>query len=106
MESFASLFPKFERSNLQDRKFGLIFCTSDIRKAYDILLEHRCQICKDWLFRTFIQLKDHMRKEHELFYCDICVENLRIFTSERRSYNRQELGQHRRKGDPDNTSHR
>lgn len=110
IEPFAILFPRFERSNLQDRKFGLFFCTSDIQKAYYKILEHRCHICQDgerkWPFKTFQQLKDHMRREHELFYCDICVENLRIFTFERRCYTRQELGHHRRKGDPDNTSHR
>ncbi|KAJ8977097.1 hypothetical protein NQ317_003651 [Molorchus minor] len=110
IEPFAILFPRFERSNLQDRKFGLYFCTSEIQKVYYKLLEHRCQICEEserkWPFKTFQQLKDHMRREHELFYCDICVENLRIFTFERRCYTRQELGLHRRKGDPDNTSHR
>ncbi|KAJ8916113.1 hypothetical protein NQ315_004480, partial [Exocentrus adspersus] len=110
IEPFLTLFPKFERSNLQDRKFGLYFCTSDIQKAYYKILEHRCHICEEgerkWPFKTFQQLKDHMRREHELFYCDICVDNLKIFTFERRCYTRQELGHHRRKGDPDNTSHR
>ncbi|KAJ8953918.1 hypothetical protein NQ318_019158 [Aromia moschata] len=110
IEPFSMLFPRFERSNLQDRKFGLFFCTSEIQKAYYKLLEHRCQICEEtdrkWPFKTFQQLKDHMRREHELFFCDICVENLKIFSFERRCYTRQELGHHRRKGDPDNTSHR
>ncbi|KAG5891718.1 hypothetical protein JTB14_000321 [Gonioctena quinquepunctata] len=110
IEPFASLFPRFERSNLQDRKFGLFFCTSDIQKEYNKILEHRCHLCEEnerkWPFKTFQQLKDHMRREHELFYCDICVENLRIFSFEKRCYTRQELGHHRRKGDPDNTSHR
>ncbi|XP_057666436.1 E3 ubiquitin-protein ligase ZNF598 [Diorhabda carinulata] len=110
IEAFSVLLPKFERSNLQDRRAGIIFCTSDIQKAYYKLLEHRCSICEDnerkWPFKTFQQLKDHMRREHELFYCDICTENLKIFSFEKRCYNRQELGLHRRKGDPDNTSHR
>lgn len=47
-----------------------------------------------------------MRREHELFYCDLCVNNLKIFTFERRCYTRSELALHRRKGDADNTSHR
>ncbi|CAG9824565.1 unnamed protein product [Phaedon cochleariae] len=110
VEKYSILFPKFERSNLQDRKFGLYFCTSDIQKEYQNLLEHRCYICEEgerkWPFKTFQQLKDHMRREHELFYCDICVENLKIFTFEKKCYTRQELAHHRRKGDPDNTSHR
>lgn len=110
VEPFSILFPRFERSNLQDRKFGIIFCTLEIQKAYFKLLEHRCHICEgtehNWPFRTFHQLKDHMRREHELFYCDICSEHLKIFSFERRSYTRQELAHHRRKGDRNNTSHR
>lgn len=109
-DPFSVMFPRFERSNLQDRKFGIIFSTLEIQKAYFKLLEHRCFICKgsehNWPFRTFQQLKDHMRREHELFYCDICSEHLKIFSFERKCYNRQELGYHRRKGDKNNTSHR
>ncbi|CAG9860455.1 unnamed protein product [Phyllotreta striolata] len=110
IEPFAVLFPKFERTNLVDRKLGIYFCTSDIQKSYLKLLEHRCNICENngrkLQFKQFHHLKDHMRKEHELFYCDICTQNLKIFSFEMRCYNRQQLGLHRRKGDPDNTSHR
>lgn len=109
-QPYNELFAKYERSNLHDRRYGIYFCTSDIQRAYQKLLEHRCWICSKnsnhWPFRTFSQLKDHMRREHELFYCEICVDNLKIFTFERRTYNRQELAIHRRKGDKDNTSHR
>ncbi|KAL3272937.1 hypothetical protein HHI36_014395 [Cryptolaemus montrouzieri] len=109
VEPFTTLFPKHCRSNLQDVKFGLIFATLDIQHQYYRLLEHRCSLChveRSWAFKTFGQLKDHMRREHELFYCDICVDNVKIFSSERRTYTRTELATHRRKGDPDNTSHR
>ncbi|KAK9883026.1 hypothetical protein WA026_001238 [Henosepilachna vigintioctopunctata] len=109
IEPFVSLFPKYSKTDLQDAKYGLIFTTSDIQRAYEKLLENRCSVCpeeKSWNFKTFGQLKDHMRREHELFYCDICIEHVLIFSSERRTYTRQELGMHRRKGDPDNTSHR
>lgn len=75
------------------------------------LLEHRCFMCeraqvKPWSFESFQQLKDHMRREHELFYCDLCCEHLKIFSFERQCYTRQELAYHRRKGDKKNTSHR
>ncbi|XP_044272697.1 E3 ubiquitin-protein ligase ZNF598 [Tribolium madens] len=108
---FATLFSNYQHTNLQDRKFGLIFCSEEIKKAYQQLLEFRCAICtkassRKCTFYTFQQLKDHMRREHNLVYCDLCVENLKIFCFERRCYTRQELGYHRRKGDPDNTSHR
>ncbi|XP_060523372.1 E3 ubiquitin-protein ligase ZNF598-like isoform X2 [Cylas formicarius] len=110
IEPYSVLFLRFERSNLQERKLGILFCTYEIQKCFFKLLEHRCQICDNlehkWAFKTFQQLKDHMRREHELFYCDICSENLKIFSFERKCYTRQELAHHRRKGDKDNTSHR
>lgn len=113
IKPFSSLKIKLERSNFQDRRFGIYFATQGIQKAYSRLLEHSCSVCdnrdlaeKRWPFRTFQQLKEHMRKEHELFYCDLCSDNLKIFSFERRCYTRQELAQHRRKGDSDNTSHR
>lgn len=99
----------FKSSNhfVEDRKFGIIFTTTSIQKAYYQLLEHNCEICERCPpFRNFNQLKEHMRREHELYYCDLCVDNLHIFTWERKCYTRSELAQHRRKGDVDNTSHR
>ncbi|XP_045476848.1 E3 ubiquitin-protein ligase ZNF598 [Harmonia axyridis] len=109
IEPFTTLFGKYFKTGQQDPKYGLIFATNEIKKAYHKILEHRCSVChpdQSWPFKTFNQLKDHMRREHELFFCDICIENVMIFSSERRLYTRQELGMHRRKGDPDNTSHR
>lgn len=94
-------------SYLMDKKFKIFFDNANIQAAYSKLLEHVCTVCPGHpAFRTFQNLKDHMRKEHELYYCDLCVENLKIFTAERRCYTRQELGLHRRKGDPDDRSHR
>lgn len=112
IQPFSTLFAQFQHTNLQDRKFGLIFCSDDVKKAYQKLLENRCVLCSNKdshtrsTFYTFQQLKDHMRREHGLAYCDLCVDNLKIFPFERKSYTKQELGYHRRKGDPDNTSHR
>lgn len=110
IESFKILRAKYERSHYQDRKFGIHFGSSSIQGAYYELLQHDCQLCctndRILWFKTFQQLKDHMRREHELYYCDLCVDNLKIFTFERKCYTRTELAQHRRKGDVDNTSHR
>nr|XP_022914031.1 E3 ubiquitin-protein ligase ZNF598 [Onthophagus taurus]XP_022914032.1 E3 ubiquitin-protein ligase ZNF598 [Onthophagus taurus] len=100
---------------LQEKSIGVIFDSIFIQKCYQKLLEHRCPICSsrsnqqhydNFRFRTFNDLKEHVRREHELFYCDLCVANLNIFTSERRCYTRQERATHRRKGDVDNKSHR
>lgn len=92
--------------------------------------------CNEGPFDTAVELKEHLRKTHELFYCDICMKHLKvcirfllmvflfcssqkmtqtfiracthmqIFSFERRAYTREQLAMHRRKGDPDNKSHR
>ncbi|XP_022123637.2 E3 ubiquitin-protein ligase ZNF598 [Pieris rapae] len=92
---------------LFERQFKIGFCSEEIKKAYEELLENNCKLCDTVTpFRTFNMLSDHMRKVHERYFCDLCVKHLRIFTSERKCYTRQELAHHRRKGDVDDTSHR
>eukprot|EP00092_Neocalanus_flemingeri_P038472 GFUD01041883.1.p1 GENE.GFUD01041883.1~~GFUD01041883.1.p1 ORF type:complete len:950 (+),score=279.37 GFUD01041883.1:209-3058(+) len=88
-----------------DRKFKICFETEEIQNQYTAMLDHRCPVCKEKvLFKTFRQLDQHIRREHELYYCDLCVTNLRVFTHERKFYNRKQLVEHRRKGDPDDSS--
>lgn len=106
---FAELQKHHDKRSLHDSRYGLYFQSPSIQSHYYQLLEHECFVCRregGRPFRTFGLLKDHMRKMHELFYCDLCVEHLKIFTFERRCYTRSELATHRRKGDTDNTSHR
>jgi len=88
-----------------DKKFKICFETEEIQNQYTEMLNHRCPVCKDKVvFKTFRQLDQHIRREHELYYCDLCVTNLRVFTHERKFYNRKQLVEHRRKGDPDDSS--
>nr|SVE86595.1 EOG090X01BP [Daphnia similis] len=90
-----------------DKVTRIHFENLNLRETFEKLLVHVCYTCPSKpTFANFQMLKDHLRKEHELFFCDLCVENLKIFSQERRAYTRQELALHRRKGDPDNTSHR
>ncbi|XP_075230467.1 E3 ubiquitin-protein ligase ZNF598 [Lycorma delicatula] len=94
-------------SYFSDRKFRIDFENAKIRQAYDSLLAHVCLKCPEKIaFQNFLLLKEHMRRSHELFYCELCVDNLKILTCERRCYTRSELEQHRRKGDPDDKSHK
>ncbi|XP_053607927.1 E3 ubiquitin-protein ligase ZNF598 [Plodia interpunctella] len=104
---YKELRNKVFNDRLFERQFKIGFCTQEIKNAYDKLLENHCKMCdKIPPFRTFAMLSDHMRRVHERFFCDLCVKHLRIFTSERKCYTRQELAHHRRKGDLDDTSHR
>ena len=104
MKPFSSISMVGLRS---DRKYGLFFETQSICNLYKSLRENKCSKCSDTqTFRTFHQLRDHTRKAHDLVYCDICIENLKLFPSEFKAYTRQDLIRHRRDGDPDDKSHK
>lgn len=95
------------RSCIPNRKFKILLEDESVEEAYEALLEHRCRVCdKGPLFDTFPQLQAHMRRTHTLFSCDLCLNHLKIFSFERKFYNRKDLAVHRRAGDADNTSYR
>nr|AAN71369.1 RE33889p [Drosophila melanogaster] len=94
------------RSDLYSKKYRIGFCTAEIRQQFFKLLDHPCPKCDAPPYRTFEGLRNHVRSEHKLLYCDLCVETLNIFTFERRCYTQAELQLHNTKGDPDNRSHR
>jgi len=88
-----------------DKKFKICFETEEIEDEYTKLLGHECEMCEDKpTFRNFLQMKKHMNMEHKHFYCDLCVDNLKIFSHERKHYDKQGLTDHRTKGDKDDTS--
>ena len=91
----------------KDYDVGVYFADLAIIKDYRQILEHRCPVCPNRPpDRTFDQTKAHLRKEHTLFYCEICLEHNRTFTSECKVYSRKDLATHKRIGDPDDKSHR
>jgi hypothetical protein len=97
-----------EEPYLIDRRHGICFESQAIRRSYDVLLNHACPVDAETCgaFKTFEELDRHVRRQHELFYCDLCVRSLTKFSHERRLYTRGQLATHKRKGDPDDTSQR
>ncbi|KAM9222841.1 E3 ubiquitin-protein ligase ZNF598 [Leptosomus discolor] len=90
-----------------EKKYDIYFTDGDVYALYRKLLQHECSLCPDVKpFNTFADLEQHMRKQHELFCCKLCVKHLKIFTHERKWYSRKDLARHRIHGDPDDTSHR
>ncbi|XP_010568767.1 PREDICTED: zinc finger protein 598 isoform X3 [Haliaeetus leucocephalus] len=90
-----------------EKKYDIYFTDGDVYALYRKLLQHECSLCPDVKpFNTFADLEQHMRKQHELFCCKLCVKHLKIFTYERKWYSRKDLARHRIHGDPDDTSHR
>ena len=68
---------------LMERRNQICFEDEKIKKAYEELLQYVCPVCqKDQpvIFRTFKQLDQHVRREHELFYCDLCSDHLKVTT--------------------------
>ena len=108
MVIFTTAKLKFEdiKDNIypMDRKYKICFETEEIQNSYLKLLSHESPLSPDVSFKTFQQLDKHLRREHELYYCDLCVANLHLFSHERKFYNRKELVEHRRRGDPGDTS--
>ncbi|XP_023177787.2 E3 ubiquitin-protein ligase ZNF598 [Drosophila hydei] len=94
------------RSDFYSKKYRIGFCTADIQQKFYKLLDHPCSQCNVQPYRTFEALRNHVLREHHMYFCDLCVKNLKIFTFERRCYTQSELTTHNTKGDPDNTSHR
>jgi len=91
----------------KDKRYQICFEDDGLKKLFEELLMHVCPLCDTKpIFRTFNQLDKHVRREHELFYCELCAEDLRLFSNERKLYTRSQLATHRRKGDPDDSSHR
>ncbi|KAK2496113.1 hypothetical protein MC885_014137 [Smutsia gigantea] len=90
-----------------EEKYDIYFADGKVFALYRQLLQHECPRCPDLPpFSLFGDLEQHMRKQHELFCCRLCLKHLKIFTYERKWYSRKDLARHRMQGDPDDTSHR
>uniref|UniRef100_A0A224YLW0 RING-type E3 ubiquitin transferase n=1 Tax=Rhipicephalus zambeziensis TaxID=60191 RepID=A0A224YLW0_9ACAR len=90
----------------------ICFEDESVRQAYRELLDNRCKYCPPsstkppTVFSSFAQLRNHVRKEHNRTYCDLCVEHLKIFPGERTAYSRRDMARHQSHGDLDDTSHK
>ncbi|XP_067275767.1 LOW QUALITY PROTEIN: E3 ubiquitin-protein ligase ZNF598 [Pseudorasbora parva] len=90
-----------------EKKYDIYFGDAKIYAQFRKILLHECPHCPEpKVFSKFEELEHHMRKQHELFCCKLCAKHLKIFSYERKWYNRKDLARHRTQGDPDDTSHR
>lgn len=77
---------------------GINFESDEIKEEYNAILSSKCTECGE-IFREFDLLDQHMRKMHRKFYCELCLENLKLFPYERKHYTREDLATHKRNGD-------
>uniref|UniRef100_A0A0R3S3J8 RING-type E3 ubiquitin transferase n=1 Tax=Elaeophora elaphi TaxID=1147741 RepID=A0A0R3S3J8_9BILA len=79
-----------------------------VASCYDSYLSHQCLICEKKgekrIFETFARLNQHVYMVHRFEFCDICVENLNLFTHERKFYSQSNLKRHLEQGDSDDKS--
>lgn len=90
-----------------DKRYRICFENDKVQEAYELRLQHGCPLCQEREpFRNFKQLQQHIKRDHDMYYCELCVDNLTIFTHERKLYNRDDLATHKQTGDTDNSSHK
>ncbi|KAK6187159.1 hypothetical protein SNE40_005245 [Patella caerulea] len=101
-------FEKIKLEKFKTTKQNIYLENDEVEKAYKQLLCIKCPVCTEDKTpdRTFESLRDHLRKEHTLFFCDLCLKHLNIFPFERKFYNRKDLATHRRVGDADDKSYK
>ena len=72
-------FRHLRKGQLVDERYNIFFDSTDIQEQFTMLLTHTCSICPEkQVFSNFNSLKDHMRRKHDLFYCELCVDNLKV----------------------------
>lgn len=103
----------FKKVKLSDciktiRKYGIRFKSKKILDEFNDLLAYYCNECNkdEGPFYSKRDLTTHVRKEHEKQFCNICLDNLKLFPQEFKMYSKKELVRHRREGDIDEKSHR
>ena len=62
-------------------------------------LEFRCKICPHNKFPTFKALSEHVKKEHNKFFCLICWKNKKVFSIELELLTQKQLRRHQTVGD-------
>lgn len=88
-----------------DQANAVYFQDDGLRQSYYDIQRFLCPQC-DMEFGSMRKLNSHTRKEHNLHYCHICMDHLKLFPYERKLYSHSDLVRHNRQGDPDDTSHK
>ena len=100
-------FDSISYKSIEEDRYGFIFTKHSFKKAFDSLKSLYCSKCSDHpYFSNLKSLQDHLRKEHDLYFCELCLSHLNLFPCEHKLYTRQQLARHRREGDPDDSAHK
>jgi len=84
---------------------GIIFANINVKNTYDQLFRYNCNDGCSLEFGTFESMTQHMKMKHAKSFCTMCMQNLKLFSSERRFYTDVGLKNHVEHGDTDGKFH-
>jgi len=62
-----------------NKKYGIAFGDLSVENSFDQLLRCYCKKCYERPeFTAFEQLATHMERNHRLYACRLCVNNLKV----------------------------
>eukprot|EP01119_Soliformovum_irregulare_P019254 TRINITY_DN6052_c0_g1_i1.p1 TRINITY_DN6052_c0_g1~~TRINITY_DN6052_c0_g1_i1.p1 ORF type:complete len:355 (-),score=6.90 TRINITY_DN6052_c0_g1_i1:25-1089(-) len=123
---------QFESFRMEDLLCGdkpckVYFPRGEAEKHFAIIKkgwEYRCRFCKghdrvqrgrvqgrstsfakNQKFPSLAELKKHLKDAHSLQFCDVCLQNRKVFLQEQSVFTDRELEHHMQEGDKDNQIH-
>ncbi len=79
-----------------DNRNAICFENDNVRRDYNKLLRHKCPYCEKEqpvLFNDFRRLSSHVKREHEMNYCDLCTDFLQVYPVKSSSFVQELLNQ-------------
>lgn len=102
---YSKNFSDFESMRLTHFDHGIYFHDHATRDACQKLKRLTCPMpnCKDKdrQFYDIEQLKEHVRKQHRRYFCDLCLKHRKLLVSQQKIYRKEELKKHLEQGDFD-----
>lgn len=94
-------FDAYDKDNLfYDEEWKVYVTKQSMLKHVKSLFNVFCKKCRA-SFKHMGQLKRHVSQKHNLFFCDLCLENRKVFLNEQKLYTKQELKRHIEYGEQD-----
>ncbi|UPQ97514.1 RING zinc finger protein [Chloropicon primus] len=88
------------RNEMNSRcSLSCVVCKKEEEEAQDTTTEGEKKRKKKIHFGTLKALKRHLREDHGLYMCEVCLEGRKVFVQEQILYTRSELKRHCKRGD-------
>lgn len=85
-----------------DEKYKVYYDRKEIIDQLQGLRLNICYLCsKKKIYDKIEELKEHVKKEHELYYCDLCLNFRKVFMIDQKLYTFNQLKNHQKQGEVD-----